>query len=216
MKKPFLVLIVLISCLSVFAIEQSSTTADSLQDDSFVIRGFYKGEVTSTVAMVVKDYNANRLYENSVEISDSDHVGKEGTVFTWTMTGKTKNTVTLTFTFTSLQAKVNNTYYRPAYTIKMYMNKTKSETNADISDYDSMYTSNTKTMTATKTTGQSTIAPPANNNPSYSGKVSSNYYSSWTSWTKSGYCTLNITSYENSVVGAYEYISQVTVEVTAQ
>lgn len=211
MKKLFLVLLVFISCLSVFAIEQSSTTAESLQDKSFVIRGFYKGEVTSAVAMVVKDYNANRLYENSVEISDSDHVGKEGTVFTWTMTGTTKSNITLRFRFSSFQALVNNTYHQPGFTIKTYINATKSQTNATIND--SMYTNNqnAKTITGSKTKTQSPIPAPQNNNPAtYTGAVSGN---NWTSWTRSGYCTLNISSYENSDSGAYEYICQVTVEV---
>ena len=214
-------------CLSVFAGEQSSTTAASLSDNSFEIKAYYKGAVTNAVTLVVAyDNNGNRLYENYAEATDSVNVNREGTIFTWSMTGTSTSSITLTFTFSEFQAKVSSTYYRPSYTIKTYINQTKNQGGTIL--YDTMYSNNTSAKTPkTGTKGSSQTAYTSTGSASYTGAVtrSGNSYTmnstsytqaTWSSWEKSGYCTLNITNYENSIVGSYEYTCDVTVGFTVQ
>ena len=226
MKRLFIVLFILMILLPVFADEQSSTTADSLTDNSFVIRGFYKGAVSSAVSIVIKDYSTSRLYENSVEVSDNLILNKDGRVFTWTMTGTATRSVTLKFTFSILQAHFGEKYYMPSYKIKMSMNQTTSETGTTL--YDPMYNSNSTTKNVANKTKNNQPTPfsetgtaqyqgdiPASG-ANYGTKRNPKYQGTYSNWVRSGYCTLNITDYENNTAGSYEYSCHVTVELTTQ
>ena len=224
MKKGILLLVLLSICLFAFADTQSSTEAATLTDNSFVITGYYKGAVTTTVSLIVRDYDTNRLYNTDAVATDELHVGQEDNIFTWIMTGTASSELTVTFTFSTLQAKVLNKYYRPAYTLKMYQNPTKSQNGREL--YDSMYSENSQTA--------ATYSPKNNQNSQYTetgGRVQykgyvpasgasykigrTNYKQiTYDYWQKTGYCTLNITDYENSVAGSYEYRCSVTVEFT--
>ena len=224
MKKGILLLVLLSICRLAFADTQSSTEAATLTDNSFVITGYYKGAVTTTVSLIVRDYDTNRLYNTDAVATDELHVGQEGNIFTWIMTGTASSELTVTFTFSTLQAKVLNKYYRPAYTLKMYQNPTKSQNGREL--YDSMYSENSQTA--------ATYSPKNNQNSQYTetgGRVQykgyvpasgasykigrTNYKQiTYDYWQKTGYCTLNITDYENSVAGSYEYRCSVTVEFT--
>ena len=152
--------------------------------------------------------------------TDELHVNQEGTIFTWIMTGTANSNLSVTFTFSTLQAKVLNKYYRPAYTLKMYQNPTKSQNGREL--YDSMYNENSKTVgTYTKDSQNSQYTTPKS--VSYSGQVPApgakynnnrNTQIDYDYWQKTGYCTLNITDYEKNVAGSYEYRCSVTVEFT--
>ncbi|MBR0520744.1 MAG: hypothetical protein IJJ95_05355, partial [Spirochaetales bacterium] len=144
MKKGILLLVLLSICLFAFADTQSSTQAATLTDNSFVIKAYYKGAVTTTVSLIVKDYDTNRLYNTEAVATDEKHVSNEGTIFTWIMTGTATSNLNVSFTFSTLQAKVGNKYYRPSYTLKMYQNPTKSQNGREL--YDSMYSENSKTV----------------------------------------------------------------------
>ena len=223
MKKGILLLVLLSICLFAFADTQSSTEAATLTDNSFVITGYYKGAVTTTVSLIVKDYDTNRLYNTEAVATDELHVGQEGNIFTWIMTGTATSNLRVTFTFSTLQAKVLNKYYRPAYTLKMYQNPTKSQNGREL--YDSMYSETSKTVVTYSPKKNQNSQYTETKNVSYSGQVpapGARYtkdYRQYTQidydyWQKTGYCTLNITDYENSVAGSYEYRCSVTVEFT--
>ena len=225
MKRLLAALFIFMILIPVFADEQSSTNADSLTDNSFVIKGFYKGAVTSTVSIVIKDYSGSRLYENTVEATDERNLSTDGRVFTWTMTGTATTSVSLSFKFTTLQAQLGNKYYRPAYTIKMSMNETKSETSTVL--YDGMYNSNSTTKSFNKNKNNQNSAYTETNTLTYTGtipasgsnygtRINPKYQGTYTNWVRSGYCTLNITGYVNNVAGSYQYSCHVTVEVTTQ
>ncbi len=222
MKKGILLLVLLSICLFAFADTQSSTEAATLTDNSFVITGYYKGAVTTTVSLIVRDYNTNRLYNTEAVATDELHVNQEGTIFTWIMTGTASSDLTVTFTFSTLQAKVLNKYYRPAYTLKMYQNPTKSQNGREL--YDSMYSENAETV-GTYTKGYKNSQYTGTDDVQYSGYVpasgasykigKTNYKQiTYDYWQKTGYCTLNITDYEKNVAGSYEYRCSVTVEFT--
>ncbi len=222
MKKGILLLVLLSICLFAFADTQSSTEAATLTDNSFVITGYYKGAVTTTVSLIVRDYDTNRLYNTEAVATDALHVNQEGTIFTWIMTGTASSDLTVTFTFSTLQAKVLNKYYRPAYTLKMYQNPTKSQNGREL--YDSMYSETSQTVgTYTKYSQNSQYT--GTDDVEYTGYVpaSGAQYGSgrnkktqitYDYWQKTGYCTLNITDYEKNVAGSYEYRCSVTVEFT--
>ena len=222
MKKGILLLVLLSICLFAFADTQSSTEAATLTDNSFVITGYYKGAVTTTVSLIVRDYDTNRLYNTDAVATDELHVHQEGTIFTWIMTGTASSDLRVTFTFSTLQAKVLDKYYRPAYTLKTYQNPTKSQNGREL--YDSMYSENAETVgTYTKKNQNSQYT--GTDDVQYTGYVPAsgasykigrtNYKQiTYDYWQKTGYCTLNITDYENSVAGSYEYRCSVTVEFT--
>ncbi len=179
--------------------------------------------MTTTVSLIVKDYDTNRLYNTEAVATDELHVGQEGNIFTWIMTGTATSNLRVTFTFSTLQAKVLNKYYRPAYTLKMYQNPTKSQNGREL--YDSMYSENSTTAATYSPKKNQNSQYTETKNVSYSGYVpapGASYGGGWSSkkqidydyWQKTGYCTLNITDYENSVAGSYEYRCSVTVEFT--
>ena len=214
MKKGILLLVLLSICRLAFADTQSSTEAATLTDNSFVITGYYKGAVTTTVSLIVRDYDTNRLYNTDAVATDELHVGQEGNIFTWIMTGTASSELTVTFTFSTLQAKVLNKYYRPAYTLKMYQNQTTGPNS------DEFYKGRTElvqiasdgTHTATKPNTPSNSRYTQTGSVSYSGRVSNNNGS--VSWVRSGYCTLNISDYEDTTPGSYNYTCTVIVEIS--
>lgn len=218
MKKGILLLVLLSICLFAFADTQSSTQAATLTDNSFVIKAYYKGAVTTTVSLIVKDYDTNRLYNTEAVATDEKHVSNEGTIFTWIMTGTATSNLNVSFTFSTLQAKVGNKYYRPSYTLKMYQNPTKSQNGREL--YDSMYSENSKTVgtytkknqsnqyTETKNVQYSGTVPAPGGSTDQGSQINYDY------WQKTGYCTLNITDYEKNTAGSYEYRCSVTVEFT--
>ncbi|MBO4718127.1 MAG: hypothetical protein J5599_09540 [Spirochaetales bacterium] len=223
MKKVALILVFLSICLFVFADTQSSTEAATLTDNSFVIKAYYKGAVTTTVSLIVNDYSSNRLYNTDAVATDERHVGQAGTIFSWIMTGTASTNLNVTFTFSTLQASLLGKYYRPAYTMVMYQNPTISQNGRDL--YDSMYSESSKSVgTYTKNNKTSQYTETAQ--VSYSGTVPASGASyrdannnrktqiTYDYWQKTGYCTLNITDYEKNVAGSYEYRCSVTVEFT--
>lgn len=233
MKKTVFLILFIMILLPVFAIEQSSTdmtSHNSLTDNSFVILGYYKGTMETSVTFVIKDYSDNRVYQSYAEATDANNTGNNSkNIFTWTMsaTTKKKQSVTVKFSFTMLQAKLGDKYYRPEYTIKMKLNQTKDSNGNNLSDefYSSNQNSQEKTLKLTNSTNvtatkagpsNSEYTVPANNYISYSGAVqaSGNGSNSNSSWVRSGYCTLNISDYEDSVAGSYDYTCTVTVEIT--
>ena len=220
--------------LPVFAIEQSSTdmtSHNSLTDTSFVILGYYKGAMETNITFLIKDASDNRVYQSYAEATDENNTGNNSkNIFTWTMSGRTaKNkTVTVNFTFTILQAKLGNNYYKPTYTIKMKLNQSEDGNGNNLDDnfYSQNNNSAEKTLRLESGVNNATARKAGPSNSEYqvtSTDTSKNrfYYTgavgngtSNVSWVRSGYCTLNISDYENSTPGTYDYTCTVTVEIT--
>ena len=233
MKKSIAMLIFLLMiALFVFADSQQGRTEGNLSDSSFTVQGYYKGASSSTtnsITLTLTDYNNRNLSYSTqntqgasvVNVSDSHLGSNTGTIFSWTMTGTSTSTITLKFTFSVLQAEMNEMFYRPTYTLKMILNPTKkNNNNGDTISNDTFYTSattpqvvgggtttGTKASQSTEFTGGSTVQ--------YSGKTSSNNYGySSTTWYRSGACTLNISDYEQGIPGSYEYRCWIVTELT--
>ena len=222
MKKAAIILVFLSICLFAFADTQSSTQAATLTDTSFLIKAYYKGAVTTTVSLIVNDYSSNRLYNTDAVATDEKHVGQANKIFTWILTGTASTTLDVSFTFSTMQASLLGKYYRPAYTMVMYQNPTISQNGRDL--YDSMYSESSKTVgtytkanqnsqyTETKTISYSGYVPASG--AQYGSGRNKKTQKTYEYWQKTGYCTLNITDYEENVSGSYEYGCSVTVEFT--
>lgn len=238
MKKALVFAIILMaSVVSVFADAQVGSIGSPMSDSSFLVQGYYKGEKESTsVTLIFKDIDNTTIIHNNqdstgtkVNASDS-HIGSNtGTIFTWSMTGTTTSTTTLKFTFSTLQAEMNEVFYRPTYTLKMTINPTREDNSSGDPLTDTFYSNVTNktqvvgggTTTGTKATqnseftGASTIT--------YSGKTSSSSsgwggWGGWdsTTWYRSGTCTLNIADYEQEIPGSYHYVCWVIAEYSIQ
>ena len=199
MKKLLLVLMTALIISPLFAITDTT-------DTSLLLQGFYNPSAAD-FKMTVRDYNNERiLYATNALITDSNvGAGNNGVIFTWELTGVTTRTTTVSFTFTTLQAYRNDTYYCPAYTISMTQNLSTS--NGSTID-DSFYKARTQSKSYTKTSQNYQFADDSFT-ASYSGSTSA------TPWVRSGQCRLNITDYQRNE-GTYEYTAWVKVEFTAQ
>lgn len=237
MKRCFaLVIMMIISLVYVFSDTHLGRTEDNVSDSSFVVQAYYKGkEITNyTIALSFKDIGGQQIIHDAqdptgtkVEVA-SNHLGDNtGTIFTWLLKGNygRKNTIRLKFTFSTLQANVNDHYYRPTYTIKMSQNPTRkgSENGTDISSYDTFYSSTTQVVgggTTTAVKSDSETEFPAIAEPIvYSGYInttSNNTYRNSDYWYRSGTCTLNIADYEQKIPGSYHYVCWVVTEFSIQ
>ncbi len=216
--------------LPVFAIEQSVTEitdSTSITDNSFVIKGYYKGELATNVTFVINDLSGKQLYQSYADATDADHVNSTSNIFTWRMSGRTREnkTVTVRFTFTQLQAVLDDKYYRPEYTMKMGLNKSVVTEDYGTTRDDRFYTQNTNPKLVNHTGNNNSNISASKSGPSDSRFVDStpvyvqysDYIrnsSTYANWTRSGYCTLHISSFEDSTPGDYEYTCTVIVEIT--
>ena len=217
----------IVSLLPVIAIEQSETEITnntSLTDNSFQIKGYYKGELATSLTFEIKDLSENVLYQSYAEATDDDHVDSTKNIFTWKMTGRTQNKtpVTVRFTFDTLQAELEGKFYRPQYTMKMTLNPSKDSSGNNLTDL--FYSSNTGAKLV-KLTSSDTYTATKPNTPAnsrytetgfieYSSKISNSNGNTYVRWVRSGYCTLNISDYEDSIPGSYDYTCTVRVEIT--
>lgn len=238
MKRTIALLIMTVAVvLFVFADSHLGRTESNLSDDSFVVQAYYKGTTsTSTnnsVTLAFKDYSNQTIVHSSqnsqgttVNVSNN-HLGADGTIFTWSMTGSTNKTVTLKFTFSVLQAEVNGMFYRPTYTLKMTINPTKKDNSSGSAMDDTFYSNATATQivgggTTTGTKASQTSEFTGGSTINYSGIADNSYSSGWFgntsyyTWYRSGTCTLNISDYEQAIPGAYEYRCWIVTEVTVQ
>lgn len=213
--------------------ESIKGTNNSMSDNSFVIQGYYKGNTTTTptVKLTITDRNDTSISvvsqdsEGSSISVNADNYEQNGThdrtIFKWILTGSGKNNTTLSFSFSVFQAELYGLYYKPSYTITMTKYPTYKITNTNTNAHgttaiDDSFSAPSNQITETRVnasqdrfTGASTI--------SYSGKITAGWTTFGTSdsWYRSGYCSLNITSYENEHPGAYRYVCWVVVEYTA-
>ncbi len=201
-----------------------------VEDMAKMILGYYRGAMETSISFIIKDFSGNRVYQSYAEASDDNNTGNNSkNIFTWTMSATTKKnkSVTLKFSFTILQAQLGDNYYKPTYTIKMKLNQSK-DSSGNILNSDNFYSRNNnsqeKTLrlesgvsdaTARKagpSNSQFQVTSNQNNTFEYSGAVGTG--NSKVSWVRSGYCTLNISDYEDSVAGSYDYTCTVTVEIS--
>lgn len=240
MKKILVFSIVLLGfVLFVFADSQVQGTESikgenkGMRDNSFVIQGYYKGTTTASpsVKLTITNKNGTSISVvaqdssgSSISVSEDNYI-QEGTpdktIFKWILTGSGKNDTSLSFSFSVFQAELNGLYYKPAYTITMTKDPTYKLTNPNTNAHgttaiDDSFSASSNQITELRVdasqngfTGASTI--------SYSGKITAGRttFASSDSWYRSGYCSLNITSYEDKHPGAYRYVCWVVVEYTA-
>ena len=213
MKRTLAVLFILIvSMVTVFADAHLGRTEAHITDDSFVVQAYYKGEKeTTSVTFTFKDANGTEFSHNhqtsegsTVSVSNNHLGNNTGTIFTWTMVGSSNSKTTLKFTFSTLQAEMNERFYCPTYTLTMTINQTKRDGYNTTLD-DSFYTDATKTQVVG---GGTTTGTKAVQDVEFSGSASVTYTGKYTgnrTWNRSGTCTLNISDYEQEVPGTYNY-----------
>ncbi len=145
MKKTIAIVALLsIIILPIIASAQSGATKSKITDNSLVFKGYYQGAVQpadqggggqddKTITLTFKDCNGQNINHNAqggtsgttVSVTNNN-INNFGTIFTWTMEGKTTSTVSLEFIFSTFQAYVNEKYYRPEYTIRMLQTQTSA------------------------------------------------------------------------------------------
>ena len=209
MRRVFILLSFLMLIVPVFAFTPT-------QNNDLQVLGYYDPTSNSSVRLSIYDYQGSQMYyASNVQVS-SDHLGSAEEIFNWEFEGDLNGTATVRFTFTEMQAYLNNKYYRPAYTIAHVLNTTKvngANVNNDgfaFSASSSSGLSNNRTITKTKTTQSYMFENTAVF--VFSGTRTNNRNATW---LRSGYFTLNITDYDNVTGGDFRYRINVTVEYEA-
>lgn len=176
MKRALSILAIsMIVLLSLAAKAQSGATTGTITDNSLVFKGYYQGETQTSddnaITLKFLDKDGGNIIHDAQSGTDGTKVNagtshqdsSTDTIFTWSMEGTTTSRVTLGFTFSTMQAKVNDKYFRPTYIIKMTQNQSKkntttysynsnysstpSSTNTSSADYnDSFYSSGERTI----------------------------------------------------------------------
>ena len=221
MKKViFLVCILVISILSVYADSQirQTTKNQNVTDNSLIFKGYYKGGQQTTTSITLSFFDVGGA---SINHNDQDTSGtvvhlnsNSGIVFTWTMTGSNKTTTNLKFTFTTLQAVLNDYYYRPTYSLQMTINETRKTNSSGTVLSDTFYSSSlpaTKTIVQTEENASQNTEFTQSYSVTYTGKTSSN-----DTWYRSGSCSINITSSQSTYPGEFSYVCWVLAEYTTQ
>lgn len=206
MRRTLLTILAILACLPAFGLTENMQ-----------IRGYYNS--TSTGSSVefaltesVSGQNKSLLY-SFVDLTD-ECTEQAVEIFAWSLSGKTRNTVSVTFTFFPLQALVNGYYYQPSYTITMTKNDTKIGTTTNTND-DFIFSGSSTFSKTIETRDASVYINGFNteNTITYAGKVKSNFTQNAT-WTRSGTCKIQITDYEKYIAGTFDYTCNVTVTYT--
>ncbi len=256
MKRTLIAISILFSlALPLVASAQSGAVNDTLTDNSFVFKGYYQGEkeesLNETIALTFLDNESNTINhdaqqgtEGTVVSATDNHVGQgSDSIFTWNMLGLTTRTVNLKFTFSTLQAHVNDKYFRPEYTITMTQDVSRKITvkrqgnttgNPTQSYYynDPFYSSAARIVGPAGATKTGTKDGPSDTE--YQGAYSVEYRGSasgtgvyqsfnWGGivvttnyWYRSGTCILNISDYEKDKPGSYRYVCWVIAELSVE
>lgn len=206
MRKTLCLLLFTLLCLPLFSVTKNMQ-----------IRGYYNS--TSTGSSVefaltesISGQNKSLLY-SFVDLTD-ECTEQAVEIFAWSLSGKTRNTVSVTFTFFPLQALVNGYYYQPSYTITMTKNDTKIGTTTNTND-DFIFSGSPTFSKTIETRDASVYINGFNteNTITYAGKVKDSFTQNAT-WTRSGTCKIQITDYEKYIAGTFDYTCNVTVTYT--
>lgn len=223
MKKAIiLVFTLLVAILSASAISQThhTTKNQTITDNSLVFQGYYKGgQQSNSISLSFFDVGGNSINHDDQDTSGTVvHLDRNnGIVFSWAMTGTTNSTTNLRFTFTTLQAVLNDYYYRPTYSLQMTINPTRrNDSQGDVISDDTFY-SNASPATSTIVETEENASQNSEFNQSYSisysGKTpKKNSYT----WYRSGSCSINITDSQSEYPGEFSYVCWVLAEYTTQ
>lgn len=207
MRKVLFFLFLLMFALPVFAFTPT-------QNNNLKVWGYYDPTNNSSVRLSIFDYQGVQLYyASNVQVS-SDHLEGTEEIFNWEFEGNLNGTATVRFTFSEMQAYLNNKYYRPAYKIAFVLNSTKVN-GANVSDgfaFNSTSSSGLTNRTITKTKVTQSYMFEDTAVFVFSGTRNNN---SGATWLRSGYFTLGITDYDKVTGGEFKYRSNVTVEYEA-
>lgn len=231
--RKLLLTILLISflCLPVFS--------DYEEKERFNFTAYYQKQHEEKY--VTLDVYDSRLNSGIIMISNQEKPNNEE-VFFWEITGNISTRVNLTFWFTPLQAYLNGIYYIPQHTFQLYKSPVNTILNPSTinghSLKDTFLVKATNKVSFLQAEGD--YPYPKEHT---TGTVPSDFYykillygeidiykevngtNKWvvldeaegeeTTWTRSGYCTLTVESY-NSDDGDYNYICNVKIEVSMQ
>ena len=219
MRKLILILIILL-VLSFNAFADFTPHANG--SGSFDVYAYYKGQnhVDKAVSITISDASNNAIYHGTTTTVAFNNTDQDSfyfdPIFSWILQGEGFNSscpITITFTFKALMAYVpgNQTYYVPGHsfsmstpvvsagsTISVDSNNTNMNAfTAQTGDYQYPNYNNNEIYRKIRYTG--TMAPDANH-----------------SWSVSGSCRLDVTSYSKLSGVAFDYKGDVKVEFTAQ
>lgn len=221
MKKAIiLVFTLLVAILSASAISQThhTTKNQTITDNSLVFQGYYKGgQQSNSISLSFFDAGGHSINHDDQDTSGTVvHLDRNnGIVFSWAMTGQTNRTTNLRFTFTTLQAVLNDYYYRPTYSLQMTINPTRTN-NSQGDDLDDTFFPGTGAATTTIVQTEENASQNTEFNQSYSinyrGKTSSNN----TTWYRSGSCSIIITDSQSEYPGEFSYVCWVLAEYTTE
>ena len=219
MKKYCLTLIILlVFSLSAFA----DFTPHENGSGSFDVYAYYKGQnhEDKAVSITITDGSSNAIYHGTTTTVSFNNTDQDSfhfdPIFSWILQGDGFNSncpITITFTFKALMAYIpsNQTYYVPGHSFSMStpvvsagstMTVDTNNTNMDAflaqtGNYQYPNYNNNEIYRKTKYTG--TMVPDENH-----------------SWSVSGSCRLDVTSYSKLSGVAFDYKGDVKVEFTAQ
>lgn len=219
MKKYCLTLIILlVFSLNAFA----DFTPHENGSGSFDVYAYYKGQnhEDKAVSITITDGSSNAIYHGTTTTVTFNNTDQDSfhfdPIFSWILQGDGFNSncpITITFTFKALIAYIpsNQTYYVPGHSFSMStpvvsagstMTVDTNNTNMDAflaqtGDYQYPNYNNNEIYRKTKYTG--TMVPDENH-----------------SWSVSGSCRLDVTSYSKLSGVAFDYKGDVKVEFTAQ
>lgn len=205
MRKALLTILAILACLPAFGLTENMQ-----------IRGYYNSRNSSgTVEFKVTESvtgQGRNLLSSYVNLTD-EYTEAEKEVFSWTLTGTSRNSVSLTFTFFPLQAYLNGYYYQPSYTIKMTKNATMIGTKTTSAD--NFKISGASFSKSLDNLDGSVYINGFNteNSVKYTGAVANNFPTDG-EWIRSGACTIQIRDYEKFIAGTFDYVCNVKVTYT--
>ena len=196
--KKILALIMIFLSFSLFAYESKT--------DHVYVKGFFAEQETSIVFKVWKEdssFTEDRIYHaGRVDVTGLED--EEVTVFNWMIAGNKQMNITLKFTITPLQAFSNGTYFIPKHTVKMYDGVlTQSH------DFSTAKTGSSSYPGYRQATSGEGVFIINSAEFTYNETIDSNT-------SKSGYCTIQVLSYDDVTAGNFDYVSYVTVEFSTQ
>ncbi len=167
---------------------------------------FYQSDQTTSI-----NHADQNTEGTSVQLEKNKQV-----VFYWTMTGETYLTTSLEFTFSTLQAVVNDYYYRPTYLLEMTINPT-TDTNSSGNNISDTFYSNkvdtTETLIKTEENAYQDSEFTDSQSITYQGAVRA--YDG-DNWFRSGYCSIDISDAQTTIPGEFKYICWVLAEFKTQ
>ncbi len=198
MKRLFALLCIILASMPIVFCASQITTGET---SNFNIKGYLdpSDETEFTFMVWTGDSEDNRIYHSGSVVIDNPESLSNVAAFKWRLGWSGEISMTLSFTFTAMQASFDGMYYIPKHSFTMTTSSGKTDT----------------TTYGQKASGNYPYPKP------YSDANTRNRTMSYTvnessAGTLEGACTFTILDYESEISGDFTYTGYIKVEFTVQ